>query len=299
MICKNFVYDGYAIPYSPEEARTAGWYGSVQWTNVSTRNKGTAKMDFHGKFYEPTYADERLITITGEIFEQDLCNRDKLVFELNEKFGLVSFPAVQDEWKRLEFEDNCGNGFFFTCKVYKTMQIASNATSCGKISKFTIVLVAKDPFYRYSNYTTTMVNYALYGGIHLDNSSHSGTNSVLPDAMRHLAPETMIENTGTFGAPTVFVLQGAVNKPVFINYTNQMFYGLDLNLSATDTLIIDSEQGTVEVNGGDVSSFRTPGSNLVFLDAGENYVGWTNDIYNYDTASSMQQAEVRHYVTFL
>jgi len=298
MICKNFIYNGYAIPYSPEEARLAGWYGSVQWTNVSTRNKGTAKLDWHGRFYDPTFADERFITIEGEIFEQDQCKRDQLVFELNKAFNVATFPAVDEEWKRLDFEDNCGEAYFFTCKVYKTMQI-KKVTGCNKVLKFTITLVSKDPFYRSSKPEVNIVDYSLYGGIHLDSDVHVGENSVLPDAMRHLAPETIVNNAGSFGAPTVFTLQGAVNKPIFINYTNQMFYGLDLNLSATDTLVIDAENGTVEVNGGDVSSYRMPGSNLVFLDVGDNYLGWVNNMYDYDTYATMQQAQVEHYVTYL
>ena len=296
MICKNFIFNGFAIPFSAEEARTAGWYASLEWTNVSSRNTSTPKQDYHGVFYDPTYADQRIININGEIFEQDLCKRDQLFFELKRQFGLATFPATDDEYKVLEFEDNCGVKYFIKCKVYTTVQLRSDY-SCGAVMGFSISLAAQDPFIRELIPGSANVTYSLFGGMHLDDATHLTSN--LPQAMNHIAPETVIDNVGSFGAPTVFTLKGPITNPIFVNYTNEMWYGLDLTLSAIDTLVINAEDGTVKVNGGDVSSYRMPGSNFVFLNPGENFVGWTNDVYDYDNFSSMQDAVCEYYITHL
>ena len=296
MICKNFIFNGFAIPFTPEEAKLAGWYASVEWTNVTSRNKATPKQDYHGVFYDPTYADQRIININGEIFEQDLCKRDQLFFELKKQFSLATFPATDEEYKTLEFEDNCGVKYFIKCKVYSTLQITKN-NNCGATDKFSLSLVAIDPFIRQLNTVITNVEYSLYGGLHLDETTHVTSN--LPETLNHLAPETIIDNTGSFGAPTIFTLKGPVTDPIFINYPNNMWYGLDLTLSPIDTLVINAEDGTVKVNGGDVSSYRKPGSNFVFLNPGENFVGWTNNVYDYENYSSMQTATCEHYITTL
>ena len=230
MIARNFVYNGFAIPYTPEESRIAGWYASVEWTNVTTRNKFTPCNDFHGGFYDPTYADQRMININGKIFAPDGCTRDTILFKLQKEFALETFPATDNEWKRLEFEDNCGVAYFMMCKVYTTVQLHKNEGSCDSVMNFNLTLVAKDPFIRQAVTQSTLINYSRYGGLHLgDNTAH--VLSELPTELNHLAPETMIDNIGSYSAPTVFTLQGEVINPVFINHTNNLWYGLNLTLS--------------------------------------------------------------------
>jgi len=287
MIGTTFKYNGITIPTSKTEARSAKWRAIVEWTNVSTRNNMVVRDGSHGVFEDPTYAQQRFININSVIFEQNKALRDALVFSIKSMFGLVSLPAIDDEYKEFTFFDNSGNEYFALAKVYTLPQFSLD--ELGATTSFNVTLVTKDPFIREKTPIETEVDYSLYGGCELDN--------FLPIQLNKTAPETIINNAGSFSSSTVITLSGIAKNPKFINYTNNSWFGLELEVGASDTLIIDGVNNTIELNGVDVSAYRMIGSSFLVLNIGDNYVGWTDDDYVY--GEDRESVTVQHYITHL
>ena len=96
--------------------------------------------------------------------------------------------------------------------------------------------------------------------------------------------ETVI-NTGDIATGGIirFHATAQVSKPVFHNYTNATFFGLDMELYEGDTVIINTQKGEKSLTlfrGGmtlDMLSSRMEGSKWIVFEPGENQIGFTSD----------------------
>ena len=96
--------------------------------------------------------------------------------------------------------------------------------------------------------------------------------------------ETVI-NTGDIATGGIirFHATSQVSKPVFHNYTNSTFFGLDMELYEGDTVIINTQKGEKSLTlfrGGmalDMLSSRMENSKWIVFEAGENQIGFTAD----------------------
>ena len=96
--------------------------------------------------------------------------------------------------------------------------------------------------------------------------------------------ETVI-NTGDIATGGIirFHATSQVSKPVFHNYTNNTFFGLDMDLYEGDSVIINTQKGEKSLTllrGGmtlNILSERSENSSWIVFEAGENQIGYTAD----------------------
>lgn len=94
-----------------------------------------------------------------------------------------------------------------------------------------------------------------------------------------------IINTGDVATGGIirFYATAQVSKPVFHNYTNDTFFGLDMDLYEGDSVIINTQKGEKSLTllrGGmtlNILSERSENSSWIVFEAGENQIGYTAD----------------------
>lgn len=94
-----------------------------------------------------------------------------------------------------------------------------------------------------------------------------------------------IINTGDVATGGIirFYAAAQVSKPVFHNYTNDTFFGLDMDLYEGDSVIINTQKGEKSLTllrGGmtlNILSERSENSSWIVFEAGENQIGYTAD----------------------
>ena len=96
--------------------------------------------------------------------------------------------------------------------------------------------------------------------------------------------ETVI-NTGDIATGGIirFHATAQISKPVFHNYTNDTFFGLDMDLYEGDSVIINTQKGEKSLTllrGGmtlNILSERSENSSWIVFETGENQIGFTSD----------------------
>lgn len=272
MIGKNFIFDGVAIPYTAAEGRAAGWYADIKWTGLTTRNFVTPRQDFHGTISNPTFADGKLIDVSGEIFSTAKSERGSSKNIVANLFKIEDFPAEDNELKRLEFTDDDDTDWFIMAKVY-TMPAYDHERG-DPIINFSCQLYAPDPLILSADLQTQSGIYGLWGGISLPVE--------LPTDLAGTVNQITCINSGNFAAKATITITGEIVNPKIYNLTSGRFFKINTTMIAGDILIIDTEAATVELNGVNALADRADGSNWLFVNSGTNYFLLTGDDFDID-----------------
>lgn len=275
MIGKNFVYNNVAIPYTTTEGRLAGWYADVNWTGMPTRNIVDPREDFHGSISRPTFADGKVISITGQIFSTVKVNRGTAKNIVANLFKVADFPDETNELKKLEFTDDDNTDWYIMAKPYTMPEYTHERAN--PIISFSTQLFAPDPVLLSQVLKTANGIYGLWGGVTLPTE--------LPVAF--MSFDSTINsftctNDGNFAAKTKIIITGDIKNPRIYNLTTGRFFQVLVDMTGTDELIIDSENNTIELNGTNVSAYRGDGSNWLFVASGINYFLLTGEDFDYD-----------------
>lgn len=272
MIGKNFIFDGYPVPYTAAEGRAAGWYAEFKWTGMQLRNFVASRQDFHGSISKPTFADGKLIDVSGEIFSVAKASRGDAKNIVANLFKIEDFPAEDNELKKLEFTDDDETDWFIWCKVY-TMPDYQNGRG-EPVIFFTFQLYAPDPLVLSADLQTAEGIYGLLGGVNLPVQ--------LPvDLFGALNPITCV-NDGNFAAKAKITIKDKITNPKVINLTTGRFFKLNIAMNEGDELIIDTETATANLNGSSVLANRADGSNWLFVNSGTNYFILIGDDFDFD-----------------
>ncbi|MES2395073.1 MAG: hypothetical protein V4549_03680 [Bacteroidota bacterium] len=261
MIGKDFVFDGVSIPYTTAEGKAAGWYADVKWTGVATRNFTTSRQDFHGTIAKPTFADGKVIDISGEIFSTAKTSRGAAKNIIADLFKVLDFPSEDNELKHLEFTDDDGTDWYIVCKVYTMPQYDHQRGE--PVITFSTQLYAPDPLILSAQLQTSNGIYGLWGGIHLPVE--------LPIDLSGAINSLECVNSGNFAAKAKITIVGDILNPKIYNLTSGRFFQLNISMVAGDILIIDTESVTAELNGVSVLGDRADGSNWLFVNSGTNH----------------------------
>ena len=285
MIGKNFSFNGVRIPWSTTEGMSAGWYADVNWDNVATRNYVTSRQDWHGTIAKPTYADGRIIDVRGEIFHTSKHQRGIIRDVIADLFKIQDFPSEDNEFKKLEFTDDDDTDWFMWAKVYTMPEYQHERGE--PIIGFSTQLYASDPLIYSKNPVVVSGIYGLFGGITLPVE--------LPTDLDGGLNVITCTNNGNFSAKAKITITGQIQKPKIYNLLTGRFFKLNIDVNQGDTLIIDTNNSSVTLNGNSVLANRTAGSNWLFVNSGTNYFLLMGDDFDFDNQSKAQiQIEFYH-----
>lgn len=197
MIGQNYTYDGNSIPYTKAEGLAANWYADVDVNPAATRTNITPRQDWHGVKANPTYAEGRLITISGQIFSATKSTRGDARQTIEDYFPLLSFPSVEEELKTLQWEDDNGDTWFINAKVYNLPDF-NHLERGGPIIDFSLNLYAPDPIIRSTTQQSQSGDYGRLGGISLP--------AELPAALSSVINEFTCTNNGNIASPATVTI---------------------------------------------------------------------------------------------
>jgi hypothetical protein len=86
-----------------------------------------------------------------------------------------------------------------------------------------------------------------------------------------------LNNTGTYPARPLFVIQGPVSYPKITNTNTGQYMYLNIVLGASDTLVLDHQAGTVTLNAtANRNNLLVAGSSFFTLTPGNNGIGFSS-----------------------
>jgi len=274
MIGKSFIYNGNTIPYTGTEARANNWLADIDWTDLSVDNSSLNRQDFHGVISNPTFARGRLMTVSGQVFAVTKATRGTAQRAIEDIFILQDFPTQANEFKVLQFKDDDDSDWFINAKVFSTPSFTNPRGE--SVTTFTCELFAQDPIIRSLTQNSVSGNYALLGGVTLP--------TTLPIALDGVLGSFSGTNTGNFASPCVVTITGDIVNPRIYNLTTGRYFGYTGTLTASggDSLVIDTEANTMELNGVNVLANRYTGSNWIFAQSGANNFVLIGDDFDVD-----------------
>ena len=227
---------------------------------IRTSSGVNAGMD--GGWTSAQFFNARLISIRGVIASNDV----KAVEDMRRRLNTLLAQGRQEE---LTLKFVTEGGYSYSIKARTTAVTMAMDTVLLK-QEFLIQLRADDPvIYGYDESGGAVAILRVQnpnGGFEI--------NFELPLLITGGADYTTIENTGSEVAYPVITLTGPLHSPTIVNQTTNQQFQISADLTALDTVIIDSQLKTVTFNGTDyydaivdVSDFVTlaPGSNRVYL----------------------------------
>lgn len=275
MIGKNFIFDGNAIPYTAAEGMAANWLADFVWTNVRTRNITVPRQNYHGAISAPTFTEGRLIEVNGQIFNTNKVTRGSVRDTIQSIFAIENVPTTETEFKTLDFTDDDGTEWFLTCKVFTMPEYENERGS--PIVPFFLQLYAQDPVIKSKVLYEENGIYGLLGGVQLPTE--------LPIALNDAINSVSVTNLGTFDSAPVITIEGDITNPKVVNLTTGQGFGIDVDMNAGDTLVLDTENLTAELNGINVLADRTSGSQWVFIQSGANELVLIGDDFDFNDQS--------------
>lgn len=102
-----------------------------------------------------------------------------------------------------------------------------------------------------------------------------------------------ITNAGDEWAQAAYTVTGPVTNPVIVNATTGEFLGLTVTLTALDSLVADTADELITLNGNTVYVPRTVGSVFPRIAPGLNEVRWSADTTNTAARLSVATASTR------
>ncbi len=102
-----------------------------------------------------------------------------------------------------------------------------------------------------------------------------------------------VTNAGDEWAQATYTITGPVTNPVIVNATTGEFLGLTVTLTALDTLVADTSDELITLNGNTVYVPRTVGSVFPRIAPGPNDLRWSADTINTTARLSVATASTR------
>ncbi len=289
MIYKNFKFGGQAIPYTALEGQTSRWYADISFKiNSSTSTQDSNS--WHGVNISPTYARERLIFIKWEVFAVDRAVRKTAINTITDTFKVSDYPSYENEYKKLEFEDDLWNEFFIYAKVEKMPEYDHERGSI--IVNWNCGLIAKDIYIRSKESNTVIWHLWQLGGLVLDTE--------LPTAMNYALWKITCNNLWNFPSLAIIsitAIDDEIVNPKILNITTGKFYKLNYTIPQWDTVIFDSENLTVKNGDVSLARYREPWSSWILLSSGVNEIVGTYDNFDYDTYETGNEVKIEFYNT--
>jgi len=270
MLGQLFTYKGEEIPYTKTQALVAGWIADIIWTDVIVENSSISKQTYHGSVSNPTFARERLIQITGEIYSTAKTSRGTIRNILDDLFALEGFPSQGEGFYPLTFTDDDGTLWTIQAKVYNKIEYRQDRGS--KIINFAVNLLAEDPVILGASIKTATSTYGTQSGLSLP--------TTLPVSMDSYEGEFQVINSGNFISSPVITITGDITNPKIFNITTGRFWKMTIDMNPADVLIINTKTATALLNGINALANRATGSQWIFINPGINMLVLLGDDYN-------------------
>ena len=81
---------------------------------------------------------------------------------------------------------------------------------------------------------------------------------------------TYVTNGGTEPVYPIIHLYGPLHSPTVVNRTTNQQFQVIVDLTGSDEVIIDSQLRTVTLNGTDIYHLKSPSSDFIMIDPGQN-----------------------------
>ena len=140
------------------------------------------------------------------------------------------------------------------------------------VINFSVQLFAQDPLIRSKTKKTGSGIYGLYGGISLP--------TILPIPLSSSLNSFVVSNAGNFASPvkaTIKAVTGNILNPKIWNLTTGQYFKLNRDILLGETLVIDTELTTAELDGVNVMADRASGANWLYATSGDNTFLLTGD----------------------
>lgn len=206
-----------------------------------SRQDSQVRPQAHGRFDAPVWADERVVTLQGQIVSQD---RDALLRELSSVMG---WPSGRGPAETLTVT-RAGRTLTASARLRAFRTPTDGNWSVGQVP-FAIEWRCADPL-RYGTASTLETTFPQRkGGLRFPLFTPAGH---LFFGERSTSGQVTVANDGTADAWPQFTVTGPVPpfQIVAVNSGRRLVFSRAVN--AGDVLLIDSATGVVVLNGGDV-----------------------------------------------
>lgn len=210
-----------------------------------SRQESPARPQAHGRFDTPVWADERVVTLQGQIVSQD---RDALLQELA---GVMGWPSGGGAADTLTVT-RAGRTLTASARLRAFRTPTDLNWSVGQVP-FAIEWRCADPL-RYGDARAVETGFPLLaGGLEFDLFTDGSTSTgYLEFGAESATGRVSASNEGTADAWPQFTVYGPVPafEIVAVQSGRRLVFSRPVN--AGDSLVIDSATGVVVLNGGDV-----------------------------------------------
>lgn len=251
-------------------------YFAIDTSPTSALDIRTSERNLAGRHGQKSYFSfygGRALSFQGKIVAQSNREMDRMEQLLKKVFSLPSFPdPVNDGFVLIQWEDQAQDGWQLKAKV--TADIAMREyLSLGRVRDFLIQLRAENPLIYSQNIITDDVQrYYQRGGFILP--------TILPAILdiEEVNKEVQIIG-GNYDTPPIFTIHGPALNPRILHQEKDKFIKVNILLHANDVLVIDTEKGSVTLNGTvDASQYLDLESEWFYLSPGNNTILFTHEL---------------------
>jgi len=212
----------------------------------------------HGELRGANTMKSREVAIKGEIYTLKKNGRMRARNILNEIFSPDPTPSMlRRGFKRVEFDDQYGDKWFFTAQVLSRLVDFTDETWQYFVTPFTVRLVSDGDARIFSD---ELFEVELDEGFIAGMQIGSASNSYGQNRLNAYWNATSVQSQGNWPSPAVFTLQidpAATNpvahNPIITNYTTGAQFKLNYTLNPGETIVVDGFQSLVFLNGSPVN----------------------------------------------
>lgn len=248
--------------------QTGIYFTRTDWRKLVVTSQKERILWSHGRYIWPTQAEYRVITLEGLVDWIGNGSLETWIKHLESMFALQS-DLSSLETKQFRALDAFGDERVLDVVVTEPLDIVDYDENMIQTAyKWRVVLEsAATPVFRSLNETVQTGIEWSFGWFSLP--------ATLPEWGVEYNNEITLTTTGNKAAPLYAKITATVNLtwPVkIVNATNGKYYGIDLNLTAGDILIIDARTQTATKNGTNVLANRLAWSEWLTLLGTMQYV---------------------------
>jgi hypothetical protein len=237
------------------------------------RSNQNNKQGQHGITDQISWYGGRSITLTGFIIGSSIAQRKQLEDALVSKFVL---DGIQQDFNSsyyslsVDYINEGAGTYQIDAKVLSGPDFAKESGD-GFIRNFIITLRALDPYFSSVTLHEETVTELLVG-----------TTFKLPTILpAQFAPAKYFVgtavNAGNFACPIIFTISGVSTNPQIANTTNGQIMKINTTLIEGEVIVIDTQLGTIEKDGVDISTLLSDNSVYMKLSPGTNSIELTDD----------------------
>lgn len=285
MIGSNYKYRNFDLPSQGQLSRQKNWIISFDIDPPLTSTQQISKIDIHGVYTTRTLQQGRIIGVAGSIFHSNKIQRGLARNEIMKIFRLPTFPNRENEFHKLEFQDDDGEEWFIVAKVYTLPDFIHRFETEGEVGKpiidFVFTLFSEDGFvYSKEEFVETGI-YGLFGGLPF--------RAEFPAPFDDGINKIEVEYGGIQESPIRAMITGKIKNPIIYHYGTGKYFGfIDLEVLENDILVIDFENNSATLNGVNVLTKRRDGSASIYLEQGLNYLGLLGDDFDWNNQDKAQ-----------